>query len=282
MFSTRTTFISLLIFMGACTITKTEYVVADDPTIDEPTDPTDPTDPTNGNGNGNNTGNGDVDSDGDGLTDDEEAALGTDPDDTDSDGDGFDDGDEVDAGTNPANEYSHTYTGGYNVGYCEDGVPAATGPTGPPGSSGFPKYQYGDVPENFSLLDQHGEYVDLYSFCGQVVQMTFSAMWCGPCQHEAATLQALQDQYGDQGYQSIEILIENYSYGSGQVDQSNLEDWADSFGLDTIPVLADPTSAYTAWPFYEMDWGIPTTVFIGKDMVVEAVDTWGDSPSDFL
>jgi hypothetical protein len=43
-----------------------------------------------------------VDSDGDGLTDGEEAALGTDPDNIDSDGDGLNDGDEVDTyGTDP-------------------------------------------------------------------------------------------------------------------------------------------------------------------------------------
>lgn len=41
------------------------------------------------------------DRDGDGLTDDEEAALGTDPDNPDTDGDGISDGDEVDGGTDP-------------------------------------------------------------------------------------------------------------------------------------------------------------------------------------
>lgn len=284
MISTRVTVASLALVLSACTVTKTEYVFEDTVTSNDPTDPSNPTDPNdgNGNGNGNNGTDGDVDSDGDGLTDAEEAEFGTDPDAADSDGDGFDDGDEVDAGTNPANEYSHTYDGGYNVGYCEDGTPTATGPTGPPGSSGFPKYQGGDVAENFSLLDQYGEYVDLYSFCGQVVQLTFSAMWCGPCQHEAMLMQGHQDQYWDDGYQTIEILIENYNYGGGLVDQGDLESWANSFGLDTVPVLADPVASYTAWPFYEMDWGIPTTVFIDRDMSILAVDIWGASPSDYL
>lgn len=45
-----------------------------------------------------------ADSDGDGLSDDEEAELGTDPDSADSDGDGFDDGDEVGRGTDPLDE----------------------------------------------------------------------------------------------------------------------------------------------------------------------------------
>jgi hypothetical protein len=41
------------------------------------------------------------DADGDGLTDDQEAALGTDPNNPDTDGDGLTDGDEVGRGTNP-------------------------------------------------------------------------------------------------------------------------------------------------------------------------------------
>jgi hypothetical protein len=47
------------------------------------------------------TSSGEVDSDGDGLTNDEEAELGTDPNDDDTDNDNLDDGDEVAAGTNP-------------------------------------------------------------------------------------------------------------------------------------------------------------------------------------
>ena len=70
-----------------------------------------------------------IDSDGDGLTDAEEADLGTDPQDDDSDDDGYGDGEEHDAGTNPNQAYSHPYTGGYNVGAC-DALPDATGPTG--------------------------------------------------------------------------------------------------------------------------------------------------------
>jgi len=42
-----------------------------------------------------------VDSDEDGLSDEEEAALGTDPNNKDSDGDGIEDGVEVEQGRNP-------------------------------------------------------------------------------------------------------------------------------------------------------------------------------------
>ena len=127
------------------------------------------------------------DRDGDGLSDGEEAALGTDPDDPDSDDDGFDDGREVDAGTNPLYEHSHPYTGGYNVGYC-DSPPEPTGPTGtisgmfepddmPPEYYEWPVYELGDVVDDFAWRDQHGETVHLYSFCGHHVMLIFGAFW---------------------------------------------------------------------------------------------------------
>lgn len=124
-----------------------------------------------------------ADDDGDGLTNGAEAVRGTDPDDPDTDDDGFGDGQEVDDGTNPLYVYSHTYTGGYNVGYCEDGTAASTSPTGSGvfehGGSTY-RWNYfraGDVLPNFTLRDQHGEDVDLYSFCGQVITLVSGALW---------------------------------------------------------------------------------------------------------
>ncbi len=124
-----------------------------------------------------------VDTDGDGLFDDEEAALGTDPLLVDTDGDGFSDYDEVQAGTDPLWIWSHVYTGGYNVGNCEDGVLDPTGPTGSTSVNlhgtlyEWEVYQPGDVVYNFTMTDQHGEEVSLYSFCGRYVMITFSAFW---------------------------------------------------------------------------------------------------------
>ncbi|MFH1463339.1 MAG: hypothetical protein ABIO70_03030 [Pseudomonadota bacterium] len=129
----------------------------------------------------------DEDADGDGLTDTEEAALGTDPADPDSDDDGFGDGDEVAAGTNPLYAHGHPYTGGYNVGYC-DTPPQPTGPSGwiegwfEPDDAGpewyeWPVYALGDVVDDFAWRDQHGETVHLYSFCGQHVMLVFGAFW---------------------------------------------------------------------------------------------------------
>ena len=119
------------------------------------------------------------DPDGDGLSNGEEATYGTDPDNPDTDGDGYDDGDEVRDDTNPTWEYSHVYAGGYNVGYCEDGVASPTQPSGQGryGSHSWSYYDVGDVVPNFTLTDHHGEMVDLYSFCGHHITLVFGAFW---------------------------------------------------------------------------------------------------------
>ncbi len=123
-----------------------------------------------------------ADSDGDGLDDGEEADYGTDPLLDDSDDDGLLDGEEVEAGTDPADAASHPYTGGYNVSSC-DTAPTPTGPTGVASlvhggnTYEWDYYQVGDVVNDFSLLDQYGESVNLYSFCGQYITLAFGAFW---------------------------------------------------------------------------------------------------------
>jgi thiol-disulfide isomerase/thioredoxin len=227
---------------------------------------------SDGGGSGSN---GNSDEDGDGLTYDEEQEYGTDPDDADTDGDGYDDGDEVDEGTNPAYGPSHPYAGGYNVGWCED-PPSATGPSSSNGSNAL--YKKGDVAENFTLADQHGEDVELYSFCGQYVMIAFGAGWCGPCQDVASDAQHLQDKYGTDGFQMIEVLIEDSS--GADPNTQDLAQWESSFNMQTVPVLDD--GKYAVWPYYESDWGIPTLVHLGPDMTVLSVDQYVTDPGQFI
>jgi peroxiredoxin len=217
-----------------------------------------------------------VDSDGDGLSDSEEADLGSDPESVDSDGDGQDDGVEVEQGTIPTNAYSRLYAGGYNVNVC-DVTPEPTSATGP-NNDYANTWAAGDIIENFQLMDQNGELVDLYSFCGNYVLIAIGAMWCPPCKEMAAEAQAHQDEFGEGNFQMLEVLIENNS--SQPPSNDDLNKWADDYDMTTVPVLDD--SGYALWPYVERDWGIPTTVMIGPNMEVIAVDEYTTDPGRYI
>lgn len=219
---------------------------------------------------------------------------GTDPA-ADDDGDGFTNAEEEEAGTNPNYAYSHPYTGGYNVGFC-DTPPEATGPTATASivyegtTYEWPTMGVGDVPPNFTMMDQHGEEVDLYSFCGKNVMIAMSAGWCGPCRSFAEEMQAIQDTYRDQNVQIIEIIT-----GDNQnrlPDQSFLESWASDYGFTDIPVLqmapldADGDGYADSYdhPYYwfDADGYIPSIYHLGPDLRVISADGGVHDPGSFL
>ncbi|GEM_PF-708174 len=218
------------------------------------------------------------DTDGDGLTDGEELdEYGTDPTNDDTDGDGYGDGDEVDGGTNPAYEFSHPYTGGYDVGWCD------TPPSSTSGATGLTEIKYqgqtyswtvyaeGDTVENYVMKDSYGEDFAFYSLCGKTTLIALSAGWCGPCQDLAADLPGEVQHYSDQDFAAIEILTEN---SRGQLpSQSDLQSWRSSFNLNGIPVIGpeDNDMANELYTF-EADAYIPSTSIVGPDMVVLSLD----------
>jgi thiol-disulfide isomerase/thioredoxin len=175
------------------------------------------------------------DSDEDGIPDDEEAALGLDPNVADSDGDGIDDGAELDGGSDPAladtdgdtlmdgdelelgTDPANIDTDGdtYRDG---DEVLEETDPLDPASRiyTGYWPYYAGkeDLLQNpvegetFKLnkqfarvkaVDQYGEVLDLYDFYnldGKPVMFDVSAEWCGPCNELAAFLDGDDTMFG--------------------------------------------------------------------------------------
>lgn len=127
----------------------------DDPGVSVPGDDDDDGDPST---------DPDLDSDGDGLTDLEEADLGTDPNEADTDGDGWDDREEVEGNTDPTRRRDHPYTGGWAIGACRHDI-VSTG------------NDVGDIAENFVLTDQHGEDLSLHDFCDREVLLVSAAFW---------------------------------------------------------------------------------------------------------
>jgi hypothetical protein len=113
---------------------------------------------------GDDTGPADSDdADGDGLTDAEEAELGTDPAKADSDGDGYDDGYEADYGTDPNDVWDKPYEGGWDIDFeCRDSV-VGTGD------------DVGEIAFDFEAYNQHSDLLSLYDFCNHTVLVVASA-----------------------------------------------------------------------------------------------------------
>ena len=230
-----------------------------------------------------------ADSDGDGLGDwDEVNTLETDPNNPDSDGDGYSDGDEYNKlGTSPTNEYSHPYIGDYNVGDCAAYPDKATAhPTGSriveTGGGGGTKvalYLEGkDTVQNFQMIDQYGEMVDLYSFCGKYVDLFFF-QWnqvSGPPEYDALScwirdMKNVHTYYRDYGYELIVILTQNNDTELPTKD--DVKALAAMLGLNNSPVLAsndETMGSVHSW--FEKDFHEPTLVHIGPDLKVLSVD----------
>ena len=223
-----------------------------------------------------------ADDDGDGIANGDEIDIGTDPNNPDSDGDGHDDAREWQEGTNPNYEYSYTYTGDYRIGYC-DTPPIPTGPTmelsyttDTGQTINYNVLQNGDVPENFTMTDQHGEQVNLYSFCGRQIMLIVSAGWCGPCRGEAETLQAMAEAYPE--VQIITLLTQDTAQNPASV--AFAQEWANMYGFENIAVVTSndpaPTTyeeffqqSHTKW---EIDGYIPTMYHIDSSMTVISAD----------
>lgn len=198
-----------------------------------------------------------LDADQDGLLADVESELGTDPDNPDSDNDGYTDGEELDLGTDPTDGTDRPYLGGWPRDACADSI----SPTG---------NQVGEVTDNFELLDQYGDKIELHHFCDHVVLMVSSATWCPPCNSEAPVVEALYQQFKGRKVLPITLLGENENSQTPEV--ADLQAWADAHGV-THPIVADPGFAITSRFVDGGQIGLPTMHLVGVGAEVLERDT---------
>ncbi|MFM2162420.1 MAG: Cellulosome-anchoring protein precursor [Pseudomonadota bacterium] len=217
-----------------------------------------------------------ADTDGDGLTDPEEIDLGTNAIAADSDLDGFNDKDELSAGFNPNDAASRPYIGGWPV--LPEADKQAIADSGRPGNAAGA----GKLFKRFSLLDQHGDTVDLYDFAhgGRKIVIDVSAEWCPPCNALADYMSSdASDDYYDQYFGDarqavhdgslvwITVMPENDDYNPAR--GKDLREWSTKYKETNVPVLADDAyslTEYAAVQFY------PYLIVLDENMVIETLD----------
>jgi hypothetical protein len=233
--------------LAGCDTGPEDGVVADDETGDGDGD---------GDGTEEETGDpGENDDDEDGLTNNEEAELGTDPLKKDTDGDNYWDLWELDQGTDPLDYESRIYTGFWPYNPAKDELDQGDwGNTGTQVGKSFPRQAF---------LDQHGDYVDLYDFTNFTINeantpaffiMDLSAQWCGPC-HNVARWIAGDDSQDIAWIQTAYPTVRDKVHGlriwwltfvvedaaGGAPTITDAQTWFATHKDNYIPVLVDET-----------------------------------------
>ena len=110
---------------------------------------------------------------------------------------------------------------------------------------------FSQVAPNFSLEDIEGNTHELYNYLddGKIVILDFYAVWCGPCQDNAAGVEAVYEKFGPDGTNEIVILglegdemstdqqVSEYAveYNCNNPQINETEDVMDLFSIEYYP-----------------------------------------------
>jgi hypothetical protein len=218
-----------------------------------------------------------VDTDEDGLSDEEEAMLGTDPNKKDTDDDSYWDSWEVNEGTDPLDPESRIYIGYWNYNPGKEELEQ--------GNWEDAFHAQGRVFPRHSFEDQHGELVDFYDMPGhegKYMILDLSAMWCGPCHNVADWLSGninSGNQWIEDTYPTVRekvhtgqivwltFITENNS--GGEPSLADAQSWVTQHPDDMVPVLVDSTEGYDDMNVVYGSNAVPFFFLGGPDMTVE-------------
>lgn len=240
------------------------------------------------------------DPDGDGLSNKEEAELGTDPDSSDSDGDGIDDSEEIADGLDPLSADSdgdglpdgdeHALGAdplmadsdgdGIVDGLEADNDSDPTNKFSWPGNGIWPDfsanapesttYGMGEVLPNLMGRDLNREEVNLNQFYGNVILLDFSAGWCGPCNTVAAEAEEEWNDHRDEGYVIVHAMVDGWD---GPANNTFINEWIGEHGL-SFPVLGNGTIEDASYGLFQAGLNegfIPYLVLLDSEMRIDRI-----------
>jgi peroxiredoxin len=120
----------------------------------------------------------------------------------------------------------------------------------------------GDIAADFSEIDALGNAFTLESFRGNIIVLSFSAMWCGPCRAETPDLAVIYNTYKERGLEIIQCVYQDED--GNPADLNDLARWIAEFTLP-FTVFHDPD--YSTVDRYKFA-AIPFTVVIDRDFII--------------
>ena len=135
----------------------------------------------------------------------------------------------------------------------------------------------GDHPCNFTLMDQHGDMVELYDHHGKIIIVDLSSIWCVVCNNIAAKGEEFVADYGAENVVWLTVLVDGSTYGTPPTLEE-VQNWAAAYGLTGSVLLGDRSlvdlTAETGYPVS----GWPTLVVIDQEMVLQhGINGWNES-----
>ena len=106
-----------------------------------------------------------------------------------------------------------------------------------------------------AFTDAEGEGHRLADWDGKVVLLNFWATWCAPCRKEMPMLDALQTEFGGEGFEVVTVA-------TGRNSVQGIRRFFEETGVENLPILLDPRQELSR----EMGvFGLPVTMILDAE-----------------